>query len=83
MQFSKFLFVIMEKKFQNFSSQDLICPINYNPAEFYIDKLAIKPANKEKCVGAVNVRDFLIKTKLMQYFTLLNILFFIDHLRQL
>ncbi len=32
-----------------------MCPMNYNPAEFYIDKLAIKPANKEKCIEAVNV----------------------------
>ncbi len=40
-----------------FSSLSLCCPMNYNPADFYIEKLAIKPATKEKCIKTVNVSD--------------------------
>ena len=32
------------------SSQGYKCPHNYNPADFYIQKLAIAPSNKESCL---------------------------------
>ena len=34
-------------------SQQLFCPRSYNPADFYIQKLAILPTKREECLGAV------------------------------
>ena len=34
-------------------SQQLPCPKNYNPGDFYIQKLAIVPTKKEECLQKV------------------------------
>jgi hypothetical protein len=34
-------------------SQQLFCPRSYNPADFYIQKLAIIPTKREECLGAI------------------------------
>jgi ABC-type multidrug transport system ATPase subunit len=38
-----------------FASMGYVCPINYNPADFYIKTLAISPFNREESVKKVNV----------------------------
>ena len=38
-----------------FSSQGHPVPQNFNPADFYINKLAVVPSNKEESVLAINV----------------------------
>ena len=38
-----------------FSSQGYCCPLNYNPADFYIKTLAISPFDKENSIKNVNV----------------------------
>ena len=35
-------------------SQGLYCPKNYNPADFFIQKLAIVPTKKQECIERVN-----------------------------
>ena len=37
-----------------FASQCMILPPNYNPADFYIRKLAVMPSDREKCLKSVN-----------------------------
>ena len=39
--------------FDFFNSQNQKCPENYNPADFYINKLAISPFDKENCKETV------------------------------
>ena len=38
-----------------FESQGFICPLNYNPADFFIKTLAISPINRDECQERVNV----------------------------
>ena len=38
-----------------FSSQGHQMPPNYNPADFFIKKLALNPSNKENCLKIVHV----------------------------
>jgi hypothetical protein len=38
-----------------FCSQGYICPKNYNPADFYISKIAISPIDKEASTEKVMV----------------------------
>lgn len=37
-----------------FESQGYRVPVNYNPADFYIQKLAISPTDKENCLARMN-----------------------------
>ena len=39
----------LNSAFDFFSSQGYTCPPNYNPADYYINTLAISPFDKEKC----------------------------------
>ena len=41
-----------------FESVGYPCPINYNPADHYIQTLAIVPARREECLANVEVRKF-------------------------
>lgn len=50
----------LDKAVDFFSNQNLTCPPNYNPADFYIQKLAIVPTKKDECLKNVNVSVFLI-----------------------
>ena len=38
-----------------FAGQGFVCPETFNPADFYINKLAISPFDKEACKERVNV----------------------------
>ena len=42
-----------------FESQGYRVPVNYNPADFYIQKLAISPTDKENCLARMNVNSLL------------------------
>jgi ATP-binding cassette, subfamily G (WHITE), eye pigment precursor transporter len=49
-----------------FSKLGYTCPANYNPAEFYIQILAIMPNEKDKCLRAVHqICDKFAESKLM------------------
>ena len=39
----------------NFTSQGYAVPQNYNPADFYIKKLAVIPSQREECIERVYV----------------------------
>nr|UOU03353.1 ATP-binding cassette subfamily G-like 2 [Brachionus rubens] len=39
---------------QFFKSQSMFLPRNFNPADFYIRKLAVIPSDREKCLKSVN-----------------------------
>lgn len=39
-----------------FKSQGFVCPVNYNPADFYIQTLAISPNDRDGCKEKVKVR---------------------------
>lgn len=43
----------LNSAFDFFTSQGFICPSNFNPAEFYINKLAISPFKREECIATV------------------------------
>lgn len=38
-----------------FASQGLVCPSNYNPAEYYIQNLAIHPSARDESLKLINV----------------------------
>ena len=38
-----------------FKDQRMVCPLNYNPSDFYIQKLSILPSRREECLSNVNV----------------------------
>jgi ATP-binding cassette, subfamily G (WHITE), eye pigment precursor transporter len=49
-----------------FSTLDFKCPLNYNPADYYIQTLAISPFDKENCEERVNlICDNFDKSELM------------------
>ena len=41
-----------------FSSVGLPVPANYNPADHYIQRLAMVPAQREQCLENINVKEF-------------------------
>jgi ABC-type multidrug transport system ATPase subunit len=45
-----------------FESQSLICPLNYNPADFYIKTFAISPIEREACLTKVKVIIMILKS---------------------
>jgi len=38
-----------------FLSQNLSCPLNYNPSDYYIGKLAVVPTKKEETKASIEV----------------------------
>ena len=53
-----------------FASNGLLCPDNYNPADFYIQNLAMVPANKEESLTRIAVNE-----KFCQKSTLIFLIF--------
>ena len=43
---------------KHFANMGYPCPINYNPADHYIQTLAIVPTRREECLANVEVRKF-------------------------
>ena len=48
----------VEKANEFFSSQNMICPSTYNPADYYIQQIAVTPNNKEASLEKIDVCTF-------------------------
>ncbi|CAM1309466.1 wht-7 (predicted) [Pycnogonum litorale] len=42
-----------EQALEFFSQQNLVCPVHFNPADFYVHALAIVPGNEQQCKSTV------------------------------
>ena len=65
----------IDKAVDFFTSIDLHCPINYNPADFYIKQLAIIPADEEICKKKINVINLKKKCEKLIFLKTFHFLF--------
>lgn len=50
------------------SSQGFPLPPNFNPADFFIKKLAVIPSDRENCLKSIDVRHYLFYNKNQLFF---------------
>jgi hypothetical protein len=41
-----------------FSGLNLNCPVNYNPADFFISSLAVIPGKEDQCKNQIKVNNY-------------------------
>lgn len=57
--FDLLLFLLFtDAALEYFSGLGLRCPINYNPADFYIQELAVVPGKETECKKKLNVKYY-------------------------